>query len=212
MPNKSRAQSTSVYRKPNALRHGVYSRAAVLPGEDQAAFDRLHRGLIAEYSPSGVHEFDIIQTMANLMWRKQNLETVHKAALLRGRLLKAVNEISAARFPAQATIMTHPQSQEILELAKAQLCEEFGDVSALLEAGEAAGFASLNERLNLEERLDGLIYKCVRGLMAARGAKSVLGAPQSAAVMSIAGPPTKNETQSGTYLEIDCGEKSDARS
>lgn len=38
MPNKSRAQSTSVYRKPNALRHGVYSRAAVLPGEDQAAW------------------------------------------------------------------------------------------------------------------------------------------------------------------------------
>jgi len=42
-----------------------------------------------------------------------------------------------------------------MELAKAQICKEFGDVSALLEVGEAAGFASLGEVLDLEERLDG---------------------------------------------------------
>ena len=188
MPNKSRAQSTSVYRKPNALRHGVYSRAAVLPGEDQAAFDRLHRGLIAEYSPSGVHESDIIKTMAGLMWRKQNLETVHKAALLRGRLLKAVNEISGARFPPQATITTHPQSQEIIELAKAQVCEEFGDVSALLEAGEAAGFASLIEVLDLDERLDGMIDKCLRRLLLVRGVKSLPGVEKIEQVQQLARP------------------------
>ena len=126
--------------------------------------------------------------MVGLMWRKQNLETVHMAALLRCRLLKAVNEISAARFPAQATITTHPQSQEIIELAKAQVCEEFGDVSALLEAGEAAGFASLIEVLDLDERLDGMIDKCLRRLLLVRGVKSLPGVEKIEQVQQLARP------------------------
>src|SRR5262249_32203121 len=40
-------------RVPPALKHGAYSKAALLPGEDPAAFDDLHRDLIAEFTPHG---------------------------------------------------------------------------------------------------------------------------------------------------------------
>ena len=35
-------------RNHPALKHGAYSATAVLPGERRAAFEKLHRGLIAE--------------------------------------------------------------------------------------------------------------------------------------------------------------------
>jgi hypothetical protein len=65
-----------VDRIPPALKHGAYAATAVLPGESRAAFEKLHRGLIAEYAPSGVHEKHIVINMARRIWRQQNLETL----------------------------------------------------------------------------------------------------------------------------------------
>jgi hypothetical protein len=70
---------TRVDRIPPALKHGAYAATAVLPGESRAAFEKLHRGLIAEYTPSGVTEDDIVADIARLMWRKQNLGTLRTA-------------------------------------------------------------------------------------------------------------------------------------
>jgi hypothetical protein len=70
---------TRVDRIPPALKHGAYAATAVLPGESRAAFEKLHRGLIAEYTPSGVTEDDIVAVIARLMWRKQNLGTLRTA-------------------------------------------------------------------------------------------------------------------------------------
>ncbi len=57
-------------RIPPALKHGAYSATSVLPGESRAAFEKLHRNLKAEWSPSGALEDDIVMTMARLIWRK----------------------------------------------------------------------------------------------------------------------------------------------
>lgn len=189
MPSNKKFQSTSVYRTPNALRHGVYSMTAVLPGEDQAAFDKLHRDLIAEYSPDGASECDIVQTMAALTWRKQNLKTIRLAVLVQGRLSSVIDDMVAARFPGHAEIATHPKSQEIIELAKAKVCEELGDVYALLELGEAASFDSLSKVLDFEERLDGMIVRCLKRLLLARGVKSTSRVAPSQAALRIAAPP-----------------------
>jgi hypothetical protein len=62
-----------------ALKHGAYSTIAVLPGESRAAFQKLYRDLIAELTPSGVLEDDIIADLARLVWRKQNLGTLRIA-------------------------------------------------------------------------------------------------------------------------------------
>src|ERR1700730_828006 len=56
-----------------ALKHGAYSEAALLPGEDPAEFEELHRSLIAEFTPNGRIEEETVATIARLMWRRQNL-------------------------------------------------------------------------------------------------------------------------------------------
>lgn len=191
VPNNPKSRPTLVYKTPNALRHGVYSATAVLPGEDHAAFEKLHRDLVAEYSPDGPSECDIIRTIAVLIWRKKNLETLRMAALARGRLLNVVDEMVAAKFPDQPNTTTHLEFEKIVAAAKEQVCEELGDVRALLELGEAASFDSLSKVLDLEERLGGMIDKCFRRLLYARGLKSMPGAALSGRMHRIAGPSTE---------------------
>ena len=48
----------------------------VLPGESQADFEKLHRDLISEHAPAGVHEKHIVLKMAHLIWRDKNLGTL----------------------------------------------------------------------------------------------------------------------------------------
>ena len=81
-----------VDRIPPALKHGAYSATAVLPGESQAEFEKLHRGLIAELVPSGVLEDDIVMTIARLVWRKQNLATLRIAERAQSRRVTIWNE------------------------------------------------------------------------------------------------------------------------
>ena len=55
-------------RIPPALKHGAYSATAILPGESQAEFEKLHRDTITEWTPSGVLENDIVMTITRLLW------------------------------------------------------------------------------------------------------------------------------------------------
>jgi hypothetical protein len=73
---------TRVQKTHPALKHEGYSATTIPPGEDSAAFEKLQRQLIAEYSPEGMLEHDAITTMARLFWRKQNLGTFRMAELL----------------------------------------------------------------------------------------------------------------------------------
>src|ERR1700722_12348673 len=73
-------------KKPHpALKHGGYSATTILPGENSAEFDKLHRRLIAELTPDSPLEDDIVATAARLLWRKQNLTTFRLAELARSR-------------------------------------------------------------------------------------------------------------------------------
>jgi hypothetical protein len=60
-------------RRPGALRHGVWSNTAVLPGEDPRQFERLYRGLVQEWLPSGPAEEDAVFTLAKCIWRKHRI-------------------------------------------------------------------------------------------------------------------------------------------
>jgi hypothetical protein len=59
--------------RPSALQHGAWAETAILPGEDPRQFDRLHRGLVKEWSPSGPAEQDAVLTLAKCMWRKRRI-------------------------------------------------------------------------------------------------------------------------------------------
>ena len=57
-----------------ALKHGAYSEAVLLPGEDPAQFEELHKGLIEELTPNGRLEEETVAAIARLVWRRQNLQ------------------------------------------------------------------------------------------------------------------------------------------
>src|SRR6202050_564089 len=53
----------------NALRHGLTAASAVLPSEDQAAFDAHRRGFFDEYRPATPTESQLVQELADASWR-----------------------------------------------------------------------------------------------------------------------------------------------
>ncbi|MGB7277726.1 MAG: hypothetical protein WBD15_08260 [Pseudolabrys sp.] len=142
-------------RIPPALKHGAYSATAILPGESQAEFEKLHRDTIAEWTPSGVLENDIVMTITRLLWRKQNLDTLR------------IEE----------------------EKRQARISEKFGDDYKLVELGEATTFDGLRKELDIIERLDSAITRCLKQLLLVRGVKSISAAPSSASSKRISGPP-----------------------
>jgi hypothetical protein len=77
-------------RQPNALKHGVFCAADVLPGEDAREFEDLVDAVFAEYEPSGPVEEDAARSIASAIWRKQRLSIFLRAqrasALLDGFL------------------------------------------------------------------------------------------------------------------------------
>jgi hypothetical protein len=64
--------------RPSALQHGAWAETALLPGEDPRQFDRLHRGLVKEWSPSGPAEQDAVHTLAKCMWRKRRIRNLRE--------------------------------------------------------------------------------------------------------------------------------------
>jgi hypothetical protein len=68
----------------NALRHGILSRYAVLPWEDEAEYRSLLGSLLAEYSPNGPTEEHLVEELAGTFWRKRRLRLAESAAHHRG--------------------------------------------------------------------------------------------------------------------------------
>lgn len=126
--------------------------------------------------------------MARVIWRKQNLKTVRMAMLVQGRLSRVVDEMVEGKFPGQPKITTHPESKKMIEAAKERVCEELGDVHALLEVGEAASFDSLSKALDFEERLGVMVDRYLKRFLFVRGLKSMPAAAIPERVHRISGP------------------------
>jgi len=159
----------------SALKHGGYSNTTLLPGEDRAAFEKLHKDLIAEFEPSGRLEEDIINTLARTMWRKQNLETYH----LMGQANYRYSQIREKYFPTPelpllAPWMSDERSPEQIEQANRDL-----EKQARKELGNDWEFVSnytiknMFDDWTVIERLDAMIDRCVKRLLMVWGVKSM---------------------------------------
>jgi hypothetical protein len=156
---------------PPALKHAAYSATTLLPGEDSASFEKLHRALIAEFKPAGALEENIVGEMAHLLWRRQNLAIFRIAEGSRARREQIKNE-------AEAIIREHPafqyyrdadedkrkridalleEARERRQSAEKQAREELGDYFALTDIGEPATIEGLVKELDVKERLDSLL-------------------------------------------------------
>ena len=69
----------------NALKHGLCSRAVLLPEEDPDAFNELLAALHIEPQPVGAHEEYLVRQMAVSQWRMDRLQRI-EAGLLASRL------------------------------------------------------------------------------------------------------------------------------
>jgi hypothetical protein len=67
----------------NALRHGLTATSAVLPSEDQAAFDAHRRGFFDEYQPATPTESQLVQELADTSWRLNRIPLLEADVLSR---------------------------------------------------------------------------------------------------------------------------------
>jgi hypothetical protein len=161
-----------------ALKHAAYSATTLLPGEDRAAFDKLHRDLIAEFNPLGVLEKDYITNLAHLVWRSQNLAPFRVAELAKARRQKIVSPMPKIFMLGQDEIDPVKQ-QEAYRIADEQARQELGDIHQLIDVGEPATIDGLMKELDVIERLDGMITRCLKQLLIIRGVKSLSSTPSS---------------------------------
>lgn len=57
-------------KNQNAVKHGAFAEALILPGEDIEEFKKLHASLVDEWAPEGPSEDDKVMSVAQNMWRK----------------------------------------------------------------------------------------------------------------------------------------------
>jgi hypothetical protein len=157
---------------PPALKHAGYSATTLLPGENRAAFEKLHRALVAELVPVGALEEDVVADLARLIWRKQNLDTCRIAELAKAR-----------RDKIEQSFRYGDDSE-----ADDQAREELGDVYELIDLGESATLEGLMKELDVADRLQGMIDRCLKRLLVLRGVKSLSSAVASDSPPQIAGP------------------------
>jgi hypothetical protein len=184
-----------------ALKHAGYSAATLLPGEDQAAFEKLHRDLAAEFQPVGTLEENIIASMARYVWRKNNLNTFRVAEFARDhrnglydRHRRSLYETDPAEEEYKAAELS------ALDEADRQARKELREAYELVDAGDIATIDDLQKILAVEEYLDSLIDKCIKRLLHVRGVKSISLAPSSSAQECIAAA-RKNESVTATISE-----------
>jgi len=179
-----------------ALKHAGYSATTLLPGEDSAAFESFHRALIAEFTPLGALEEDIVADIARLTWRKLNLATFRIAELAKERHQKIAYEkvrgvdydFSDNDFQIDDFDIDPARRRKGYRAAEQQARQELGDIYQLIDIGEPATVKGLMKELEIKERLDGLISKCLKQLLMARGVKSLSAASSSVPTPQISGP------------------------
>ena len=180
MPNR-------IDRLHPAVKHGAYSATAVLPGESPAEFEKLHRGLIAEFAPSGVLEDDIVMTIARLVWRKQNLTTLRIAERAQARRKAIENGIFVSSL-LRTKKLDEVDPKEPRRDADSEAQEELGEIYEFIKIGEGATFDGLTKELDIQERLDAAINRCLKQLLMVRGVKSITAAPSSESPKRVTGP------------------------
>jgi hypothetical protein len=160
-----------------------------------AEFEKQHRDLIAEFNPNGALENDIVATMARLVWRKKNLGTFRIAELAQARYEQLMQKVPGNRMDYDFALLgkvveeVDPAVREsALRAAEAQAHKELGDAYAFVEDGDLASVDHLMKDLEVQDRLDAMIDKCLKRLLFVRGLKSISSASTSAPRGRLAGP------------------------
>src|SRR6516225_6424284 len=186
-----------------ALKHAGYSAMALLPGESRADFEKLHADLIAEFAPAGVYEDEIVADITGLIWRKRNLATFQIAKDAQQRYQQIRSEKGAdqtvvpipgaVRFESEMFVGYKDRDPKELkaaqQAAEEQARKDLGWTYEFVEIGDIATSYRLKEDIEIRERLDAMIDKCLKRLLLVRGVKSVSPASLAVQPTLIPAPP-----------------------
>jgi hypothetical protein len=179
--SRSKQRSLYVNKKslglPPALKHGCYSGLNLLPTEDRAAFDKLHRELITEYLPIGISEELQISRLAKYIWRRDNISTYVLAEVARSKVASIQSKLSPVRVEGfQLLGPKETRTEEELNILRKQIAEqircELGAARELVDLA-VASTEHLYKEMQLIESLDRMIARCLKEFLLIRGVKSM---------------------------------------
>jgi hypothetical protein len=179
-----------VKSKHPAFKHGGYSATAILPGEDRAKFEKLHRNLIAKYFPDGPLEEHYVAETARLIWRIDHLPIFRVAKNARESFIS--EERPSGSYSEQVRDLEELQAEQCAAAVKDQqewARQELGELYDLVALGEIATVSHLEKELKLRERLGEMLGSCIKGLLQAKGLKSISTAPRLGPVRQLSAPP-----------------------
>ena len=188
--------SSRVKKHHSALKHAGYSATGILPGESAAEFEKMHRDLISELAPNGALEKDIVASMARLVWRKKILKRFELRSLLELVTHKSCmkgfpkDKIEYPMFNFGTVIekVDPAVRAAAIEAATDQARKELGEAYEFVENNEIATVDHLMRDLDVHDRLDAMIDKCLKRLLFLRGLKSISSASSQAPQERLAGP------------------------
>jgi hypothetical protein len=173
----------------SALKHGGYSVTGILPGESPAEFEKQHQELIAELSPNGALENDIVATVPRLVWRKKNHGTFRIAENARARYQEIMQKVPADKMDYEFAVLGKViEKVDPAVRAEDQARKELGDAYAFVENSKLGSVDEQMEGLEVEVRLDAMIDKCLKRLLFLRGLKSISSVSTSAPRKRLTGP------------------------
>ena len=163
------------------LKHGGFCAIGLLPGENRVEFNKLHRELISLCAPDDPLQDDVVATLSHLLWRKKHLSTIRLAGLARQRASQIRDEatlgLDLTEEESSQADDFKKQLSERLQAAEAKARHELGDFYQLAEMADEATLEGLSKDLELYERLDAMMDRCVKRLLLLKGLESITAPP-----------------------------------
>jgi hypothetical protein len=145
----------------NAVKHGLFTKEAVIFGEDPADYDALHDAILAELAPSGVMEILLAERVVSLTWR------LHRAERLMNQV---INELIDKRIK-------DPFPEMAYDMAKQMLGDEFPEVKLPYPEGQKpdlsfgkavirdyASTRAIDKLALYERRIENSLFKTIKEL------------------------------------------------
>jgi hypothetical protein len=145
-------------------------RRAWRDGLDVRSYRAFERALVGSVDPRSVIELALVHRLASLLWR------LRRASAIETGLFEIQRELAVRRADREA-------------------CKELGKIYELAEIGEPATIDRLLRDLEVEDRLDAMIDKCLKRSLFLRGFKSLPTASSSAPPQ----PISRAATHSGPH-------------
>ena len=195
----------SAIAKPNALKHGAFSKINFLPGEDPQEFENLKASLFAEYNATGRSEEEVLESIASVMWKQRRLGLYLHIKVLRDKLSREAKQAprgaldplapALARFkaisiggkadPAEVERILDEQRAEkeaeriAREKEAAEAEKNRTDDERLLAIGDELSLDQLSKELEIEAKLEAVLDRLYKRLWQIKAFKPLLNASDS---------------------------------